>query len=391
MCYRNSEMSIMPDFKKNEPMKSSTAQAQQDLERRILHGLICEWESALLSLKPAHRQRIRRPLFAIKDLKTQWGNWSAQKREISLSRQLVHNYPWDSIRDVLLHEMAHQIAQQIFDASKETSHGHAFKQACEMLGINHCASADYKPLKDRLLQNASDQRDKRMLRIKKLLALAESKNFFEAEAAMAKAHELIAKYNIELNRHNDERQFVSVFVDSPALRHHREDYHLANLMQDFYLIRCIWVTAYVIPKGKMGRVLEISGTVQNIKIAEYVHDFIRQFIDAQWLKYNSQQRLNRHRKTDFSVGIIEGFRDKLQSSTVAKIDKKDIFALIKRGDPLLERYFKYKYPHTASVKTSRSHQDAGVLRDGKKVGKKLIIAKGVCERNTGKLRLISDT
>jgi hypothetical protein len=372
-------------------MKSSTAQARQELERRILHGLIFEWESALLSLKPNQRQLIRRPLFAIKDLKTQWGNWSTQKREISLSRQLVHHYSWDSIRDVLLHEMAHQIAQEIFDGSAETSHGHAFKQACQMLRINHCASADYKPLQDRLLQDASNQNDKRMLRIKKLLALAESKNLFEAEAAMAKAHELIAKYNIELNRQNEDRQFISVFIGSPALRHHREDYHLANLLLDFYLIRGIWVTAYVIAKGKMGRVLEISGTLQNIKIAEYVHGFIRQFIDAQWLKYNRQKRLNRHRKTDFSVGIIEGFRDKLQSNTAAKTEKKDIFALIKKGDPLLERYFKFKYPHTASVKTSTSSQDAGVLRDGKKIGKKLVIAKGICERNIGKLRLIADT
>jgi hypothetical protein len=372
-------------------MTYSTAQAQLELERRILHGLSCEWESALLNLKPAQRPLIRRPLFAIKDLKTQWGNWSAHKREITLSRQLVHNYPWDSIRDVLLHEMAHQIAQALFDGSAEPSHGHAFKQACQLLRIDHCASAHYKTLQDRLLEDISGQHDKRIRQVKKLLALAESKNLFEAEAAMAKAHELIAKYNIEFNRHNDERQFISVFVNSPALRHHLEDYHLANLLIDFYLIHGIWVPAYVIAKAKMGRVLEISGTAQNIKIAEYVHAFIRQFIEAQWLKYNHQKKLNRHRKTDFSVGIIEGFRDKLQSSIVAKTDKKDNFALIKKGDPLLKRYFKFKYPYTASVKTSVSRQDAGVLRDGKKIGKKLIIAKGICERSSGRLHLITDS
>ena len=372
-------------------MQYSAAQAQQELERNILHGLACEWESALLVLKPAQRQLIHKPLFAIKDLKTQWGNWSAKNREITLSRQLVNNYRWDSIRDVLLHEMAHQIAQAIFGAPAQPSHGYGFKQACQMLRIDHRASADYKPLQDRLLQDTDNQHDKHMRRIKKLLALAESKNLFEAEAAMAKAHELIAKYNIEFNRYHDERQFISMFVGSPALRHHREDYHLANLLLDFYLIRGIWVSAYVVPKGKMGRVLEISGTIQNAKIAEYVHDFICQFINAQWLKYNHQKKLNRRRKTDFSVGIIEGFRDKLQSSAVERTEKKDIFALIKKGDPLLKRYFKFKYPYTASIKTSVSHQDVGVLRDGKKIGKKLIIAKGISERNSGKPHLITDT
>ena len=370
---------------------SKENQTRHELERRILHGMACEWEAALLNLEPTQRQFIRRPLFAIKDLQTRWGIWSQEKREISLSRQLVLNYPWDSIRDVLLHEMAHQIAQQLFDASIQKPHGPAFNQACELLRIHPAASADYQPLQDRFLQNHSNHYDKRMLRIKKLLALAESKNRFEADAAMTKAHELIARHNIELNRHEDIRQFFSIFIGSPALRHPREDYHLANLLQDYYFVSGIWVPAYVILKGKMGRVLEMSGTVQNLKIAEYVHDFILQFIDAQWRKYNRRKKLNRFRKTDFAVGIIEGFRDKLESGVIKMKAKKDIFALIQKGDPQLAKYFKFKYPHTASVKRTANRQDARVIRDGKKLGKKLVIAKGICEKKTGGVRLITST
>jgi len=369
--------------------KSKENQARHELERRILHGMACEWQAALLNLELTKRQRMRRPLFAIKDMQTRWGNWSQEKREISLSRQLVLNYPWDSIRDVLLHETAHQIAQQLFGASMQRAHGPAFKQACEVLRIHPAASAAYQPLQDRFLQDHSSNYDKRMLRIKKLLALAESKNRFEADAAMTKAHELIARHNIELNRQEDRRQFISIFIGPPALRHPREDYHLANLLQDYYFISGIWVSAYVIKKAKMGRVLEISGTVQNLKIAEYVHDFIVQFIDAQWRKYNHKKRLNRFRKTDFAVGIIEGFRDKLESSVVKKKTKKDIFALIQKGDPQLEKYFKFKYPHTASVKKTAHHQDARIIRDGKKVGKTLVIARGICEKKIGSVRLIT--
>ena len=369
--------------------KSKENRARHELERCILHGIACEWQAALLNLEPTKRQRMRRPLFAIKDMQTRWGNWSQEKREISLSRQLVLNYPWDSIRDVLLHETAHQIAQQMFGASMQRAHGPAFKQACEVLRIHPAASAAYQPLQDRFLQDHSSNYDKRMLRIKKLLALAESKNRFEADAAMTKAHELIARHNIELNRQEDRRQFISIFIGPPALRHPREDYHLANLLQDYYFISGIWVSAYVIKKAKMGRVLEISGTVQNLKIAEYVHDFIVQFIDAQWRKYNHKKRLNRFRKTDFAVGIIEGFRDKLESSVVKKKTKKDIFALIQKGDPQLEKYFKFKYPHTASVKKTAHHQDARIIRDGKKVGKTLVIARGICEKKIGSVRLIT--
>ena len=370
--------------------KISKSQARYELERGVLKGMACEWEAALHNLDPTQRQLIRRPLFAIKDMQTRWGNWSKEKREIALSRQLVQNYPWDSIRDVLLHEMAHQIAQQFFGASNQAPHGSAFKQACGLLRIQPAASGSYRPLQDRFRESHSSHYDKRLLRIKKLLALAESKNRFEADAAMAKAHELIARHNIEFNRLENKRQYLSIFIGSPALRHPREDYHLANLLQDYYFVSGIWVSAYVIEKGKMGRVLEISGTVPNLKIAEYVHDFISQFIDAQWHKYNCGKKLNRFRKTDFAVGIIEGFRGKLDLNIKKKKAKKDLFALIRKGDPQLEKYFKFKYPHTATVKKTANRQDVRVMRDGQKVGKKLVITRGICERKTDKLRLITN-
>jgi len=381
----------MPNLKPKDPSRLTKIKVQQDLEHCILHGLACEWDTAWLGLNPDEQQLIRKPTFSIKDLKSQWGNWSPEKREIALSRQLIRNYPWDSIRDVLLHEMAHQMAQQLWGTSGQRPHGAEFKRACRLLHIDSTASANYVPLQARLLRDTSNTYDKRMLQVKKLLALAGSKNRFEAEAAMAKAHELIARHNIEINRHEDKRQFLSIFLGAPALRHPREDYHLANLLQDFYFVSGIWVPAYVIEKQKMGRVLEISGTAQNLKIADYVYGFIRQFIDTQWRKYNHAKELNRYRKTDFSVGIIEGFRNKLELSVVKKKTKKDVFALIQKGDPQLQNYFKFKYPHTTSVKKTATRQDARVLNDGKKLGKKLVIAKGISERKTAKPRLISRT
>lgn len=378
----------MPDLKKRRRSKLSETLVQQDLERSLLHGIACEWESAWLGLDPDKQQLLRKPTFAIKDMKNQWGNWSAEKRQIAISRHLVHDYGWDSVRDVLLHEMAHQIAHELFGASTQTPHGPAFQQACELLRIHPIASADYLPLQDRLMNDHFSVYDKRMLRIKKLLALAESKNRFEAEAAMRKAHELIARHNIELNRHADERQYLSIFIGSPALRHPREDYHLANLLQDFYFVCGIWVPAYVLEKHKMGRVLEISGTAHNLKMAEYVHDFIRTFIEARWRDYNRNKGLNRYRKTDFAVGIIEGFRDKLETHINRKKAPHNILALIQKSDPQLGKYVRFRYPYTASIQKAAPRRNARVLKDGQKVGRQLIIAKGVCDRKTAKPPMI---
>jgi hypothetical protein len=257
-----------------------------------------------------------------------------------------------------------------------------------MLCINAAASSDYTPLQDRLRVHKAGSHDRRLLRIKKLLALAESKNRFEAEAAMAKAHELIARYNIDLTRHKEKHPFLSVFIGSPALRHPREDYCLANLLQDFYFVYGIWVPAYVLGKHKMGRVLEITGTPHNLQMADYVHDFIRTFIDSRWSTYNSDKRLNRYRKTDFAVGIIEGFRSKLESSIKHKETSRNIQALIFKKDPRLIDHCRYRYPHTATFKRRASKQDIRVIKDGRKAGQKLIIAKGIFECKKRKPRLI---
>ena len=379
----------MPYLRRRKTYKSSKIKARQELERRILHGMSCEWEAALLNLDPDERQFIRRPLFAIKDLKTQWGNWSPAKREISLSRYLVLNYSWDSIRDVLLHEMAHQIAQQMPTALAETSHGSTFKHACAILGIDPVASGNYIPLQDRMLRNTANPRDKIMIRIKKLMALAESQNRHEAEAAMLKAHELIAKYNVDQLDDRQDKEIISVFIGQPALRHPKEAYFLANLLQDFYFVRGIWVSAYVFAKAKMGRVLEISGTIQNVEIAGYIYDVIRQYIDSQWPDYNDARKLRHYRKSDFAVGIIEGFRAKLESHVKRDTAAQAEFAMIHQTDPALEQYCKYRYPSTRKINKAVSRQNATVLNDGKKIGKRLIIAKGITEKKKGKIRLIS--
>jgi hypothetical protein len=361
---------------------------QAELERRILHGLGCEWEIAANILEPAHRKSIHRPLFSLKELETKWGYWSRDRNEICLSRKLVLNYPWESVRDVLRHEMAHQVAAKILGAPDSSPHGPQFQKACRLLRANPMATGTYRPLHDRIRNSGASSQDKILMRVKKLLALAESQNHYEAEAAMAKAHELIAKYNLEVIAHEVQRDFISIFAGKPALRHPREDYHLANLLRDFYFVRGIWISAFVLPKNKMGRVLEISGILHNVQIASYVYNFIKQFIHGQWSEYNQSKRLNRYRLTDFAVGIIEGFRSKLdlQGSKSSRAHRD--LALVKTEDPLLEQYLAFKYPHTVTVRKVVSTQDETVLKDGRRAGKRLVIAKGITDNTTGRIRLI---
>ncbi len=353
---------------------------QEELERRILHGLACEWESARWILSSSNREKLRRPLFSIREMNSKWGYWSEEKNEICLSRNLVLNHSWDAVREILLHEMAHQFAVQVLGAGSKPPHGQKFKRACYLLRANPSASGNYRPLDEVVLHESTGPEDKIMVRVKKLMALAQSKNQYEAEAAMAKAHEFIAKYNVDLLARNENRHVASVFVGSPALRHFREDYHLSSLLQDSYFVFGIWVPAYVMEKRKMGNVLEISGTLQNIRIASYVYDFVNHFIDSQWYEYNKEKGLSRYRKTDFAVGILKGFRSKLKLQTEKKKKIESRLALTKTQDSVLQRYMNYKYPRTATVRGKTLRNEKHVLKDGISIGKGLVIYRGITQK-----------
>lgn len=366
-------------------LQNNKKRVQEELELRILHGLVCEWKAAIWVLSPVHRDRMRMPLMSLGEMKSRLGHWNRKKREIRLSRDLVMNHPWDSVCDVLRHEMAHQLADEVLGAYDETPHGPTFQKACVLLRANPKASGTYGTLHEQIFGESQNDQDKIMLRIKKLMALAESCNPHEAEAAMLKARELIAKYNIDLLERNEYREFVSVFVGKPALRHRREEYFLAHLIQDFYFVEGIWVSAYVVGKGKMGRVLEISGTVQNIKIAAYIYDFVIHFIHSRWTEYNREKKLTHHRKTDFAAGIIEGFRSKLESQAAEKEknEGKHTSELIRIEDPLLRKYITNKYPRISRFSRRVSNQNLNVLDDGIEVGKKLVISRGITEKKRG--------
>lgn len=354
------------------------AALQTSFQRQILRGLVAEWENALWLLPESLRRSIVKPLFAIRDMHGRLGCWSAGKREIALSREIVSNHSWDDVKDVLLHEMAHQVAHEALHAIAEPDHGHSFKKACRLLRADPAASGNYLSLHARLHQEQElSDKDRIVVRIRKLMALAESSNPNEANTAMRKAYELIARHNVDLIARGTDQEYTSIFLGMPRLRHFREVYHLAHLLQDFYFVQGMWIQAWVLEKNKMGRVLEISGTRKNVQIAEYIHDSVARYIDTAWADYRRGKGLNRYRKTDFAVGIIEGFKTTLKLASAPGSGGNGGQLPVRITDHALSLYMQRRYPHVRSFSNSGRGHDAGVLADGQEKGRQLIIAKGI--------------
>jgi hypothetical protein len=345
-------------------------------ERRVLNGLVHEWELAASELEDHLRARLRRPLFRLADTPGRLGLWDAAKREICLNRDLACTHPWDEVRDVLRHEMAHQLAHTLLAADGQPPHGPAFHQACLMLRADPAASTARRTLHQRLAAGNAREKDHRHARIHKLLALAQSGNAHEAQAAMLKAHELMARHHITTLKTDPERAFVSIFLGQPALRHFKEAYVLANLIQDFYFVQGIWVPAFVVAKGKMGRALEISGTPANVAQAGYVFDFVQAHIERRWRDLTSARRLTRYQQSDFAVGVIEGLRHKLEGPQRALGQPSDR-ALIHKSDPRLSAYLRHRYTHTRRIQRGGGRRDDNLYHHGRQIGAEIILRRGI--------------
>jgi hypothetical protein len=352
---------------------------QIEFERRILHGLIAEWKHASYRLNDSLRKNFIPPTFSLSDMKGKWGYWSLEKREICLSRNLIQNYSWGTVREILHHEMAHQLAEEVLDGRFEKPHGPAFQRACIFLSANPKASGSYPTLEDRIHSEISSDEDRLLIRIQKLMALAESSNQHEAELAMTKANELMTRFNISLIKDKTNRSYESIFVGKPALRQSRDTRSLSILLNKYYYVECVWTPAYVVEKEKMGRVLELSGTSQNIQIAEYVYYFVRNFIESQWQNYKKEKKVSHHRRADFAEGIIDGFQYKLkrQQRRLIRKSSNEERALINVTDPGLTDYLHTRYPNLGTHRTKASNVNASIVNDGRRVGKQLVISKGI--------------
>ncbi|MHB8836919.1 MAG: SprT-like domain-containing protein, partial [Candidatus Methylomirabilia bacterium] len=344
-----------------------------DIERAILLGLAAEWREALALLPRRLRDQVRRPQFSLSDAESRLGVWDAAREEIRVSRRFARERGWDEVRELLRHEMAHQVADQALAGGAETSHGPAFREACRLLGAHPGASGEFVPLGTRLDGDTTPGRARVIARVHKLLALASSGNRHEAELALLRAREYARRHRVD--GHQGSEEFLSAFAGRPALRHSREEYQLAALVTRTWEAYGIWVPAWVVERERMGTVLELSGTPAQVKLAGYVHEFVRRHIATEWARYNHGRGLGARRRTDFGCGVIEGFRGTLERGGKSPGVGE---AVVRTGqDPLFARYLAARYPRRTTIRRGGGSVDPGVHRDGVRAGERLVINKGV--------------
>ncbi len=338
--------------------------------RRVWLALIeHEWEN--IKLETPRLRRLRKPNFAISERLTRTlGRWDATTRTITLSHRLLEGRRWHLLIETLHHEIAHQVVSELFGESDEVAHGPTFRMACDLLGISPAASAGPEELEEQ-------RREPKVVRtVRRLLALSGSPNQHEAEAALAKAQELAIKYNVELREREEPRGFEYRLLDRPRSRWPRYTWTILAICEELHEVRHIrWSTEAGVS------VVELTGTPENLDLAEYTYHYLLHTGELEWRRYRLEHRLgsNRQRLT-FLMSMFHAFKEKLRAQ---RRDLAQTQALLPVDDPELVRFYRTRHPRVRKGSSSgmRWYDDAD--NAGQKVGRSLRIKPGLGQASGG--------
>ncbi len=351
------------------------------LTARLEAALVRELRAAWWQLNDTFfRAGLRPPTLELVPHRTTLGRWTPSTRTIEISRPLVLERPWGAVIEVLKHEMAHQYVHEVLGETGQTAHGSAFQQACARMGIDARASGmpDAAP--------ASPAEEKIVERITRLLALAESPNRHEAEAAMAAAQRLMLRHNLDASAGSGAgaRHYDFLHLGRPSGRVAEHERHVAMILGKHFFVEAIWVPVYRALEGKRGSVLEIAGSRANLSIAEYVHGFLLETAERLWRDHKAARGLreNRDRRT-FLSGVMVGFADTL--SRQEQRSREEGLVWVRDGD--LSLYFRRRHPHVRHVRHTGPRR-TGAWAEGREAGRKIVLHKPVSAAATARGRLL---
>lgn len=355
--------------------KSQQARAlSAELERAALRALVDSWGDLNATF---FRRSLRRPVFALSEAPGRLGRWVPEQRTIEISRRLLTDHGWGAVVEVLKHEIAHQFVDEALGLRGEAAHGPAFRAVCAERGFDPAASGVPEA-------NASAGHEKVLERVAKLLALAESPNVHEAQAAMNAAQRLMLKYNLQTGASGRPSAYGFRHLGRATGRVSESERILAAIIGEHFFVQAIWVPVYRPLEAKRGSVLEICGSPENLELADYVHSFLMHTAERLWRDYKKDRKIQQNAKRrTFLAGVMSGFRDKLNAQRRGDSAQ----GLVWVGDRALDGFFRKRHPRVRFTQYSGGRR-SDAYAHGREAGSRIVLHRGVSAGSSGGTRLL---
>lgn len=340
-----------------------------DLERHLIDALRSHWHAIN---REQLRGALRPAALRLAAREGTLGTWERATRTITLSTPWVITARWGQVVEVLKHEIAHQYVDEVLGVRDEGPHGAAFQRVCARMGVDAAAAGE---------PEVEDPEISKLLRrIRKLLALADSPNPHEAEAAARRAQRLLLEHDLAAVQSGEARRYRSREVGTPKGRIDAHERLLAGLITRFFFVDAVWVPAYLPEEARYGQVLELIGSPENLDVAEWVHGFVLATAASAWDRYRATSGAVGGQRRRFLSGVMTGFSEQLAAGK----REAEAVGLVHVGDAGLKDWVRRRFPRLRSVRADVVADDA--WHAGRAEGREIRLHKPIREGPTGPIR-----
>lgn len=322
-----------------------------------------------------------------------WGQWDPFFRTITLNHKLITDHRWDIVLEILKHEMAHQYVSEILGLPEDNTHGQAFAAACARVGIAGWAAKASGELPEHiptLRERVLSQDDEKLLqKVEKLLALAGSTNEHESLLAMQKVRELYTKHNFDRLRAHRSGNMDSLIICRRRKKMEPHESMIYAILNESFFVKVVHTGLFDAKTCEKYKAVELLGTRENLLMAEYVFYFLLHQCDALWRDHKGKTNCTGKLKRSYQLGILHGFSEKLAAQPVQQNAAEDLglsanqaLVLLKQDRKELNDFVGIKYPRLSSKSRGQARVDGGTFAAGKSAGKSLNLHRAVTGRSS---------
>lgn len=335
-----------------------------------------------------HQVALPLPIITISQSTSHLGEWRQALQTITISNQLILHHPWSVTINVFKHEMAHQLCAA--SGQGEAGHGPQFQLACLRLGVPEAyrtARGDSPEVFTDLASESEMVMEGRRFfaKVEKLLALARSENEHEAALAMQKANELIEKYNLQQMTSDQARRYAHRIISLHKKRVAGWQGSIGGILIDFFYVKIVYAYTYDPLADQQYKTIELFGLAENVAVAEYCYHFLERELIYLWEQNRARfPGRTMTEKRSYWLGLLHGFRQKLQAKQPAKTQSADRQAtpattsvMVVEADWGLNEFVSQRFPRLKTTFRAGPRINRSTYDHGAADGKNIVLHKGV--------------
>ncbi|MBP2032742.1 hypothetical protein J2Z42_001416 [Clostridium algifaecis] len=221
-------------------------------------------------------------------------------------------------------------------------------------------------------------------KIKKLLALSESSNEYEAKVAMLKVQELLVKYKLSMKEVKDYKICSSKVLTKKtkiSFTSAKWKGRLASLIADNFSCYCYY-------KIKRTNIITFLGREEDVTVCNIVLEYAIDCIASETNRIKYQYRRDGYSTvgivSDYAIGFISGLNDKFEEQ---KRKNQEWGIILAKDTEVTEQYENIDFNRSINL-NQKFKGNSDVLEQGIEDGRKFSISDKVEQGKSGEIDLL---